>query len=94
MSQQTIDDAVAHIQQILDRDYAHLDWRVLASPPTSSEPDDEPVVSVHARTRDFRSRCRVARPWSMVLAAPTLRLFVADVAAEAELLLSNQASGS
>ena len=94
MSQQTIDDAVAHIQQILDRDYAHLDWRVLASPPTSSEPDDEPVVSVHARTRDFRSRCRIARPWSRVLAAPTLRLLVAEVAAEAEQTLAEQSAAA
>ena len=94
MSQQAIDDTVAHIQKILDRDYVHLEWRVLASQPANSEPEDEPFVYVHARTRDFRSRCHVARPWSMVLAAPTLRLFVAEVPAEAELLLSNQASGS
>ena len=94
MTEQAIDDAVANIQQILDRDYVHLEWRVLTSPPVSTGVEDELVLYVHARTRDFRSRCHVARPWRVVLAAPTLRLFVADVAAEAELLLSNQASGS
>ncbi len=94
MSQPAIDTAIATLQQILDRDYVHLEWRVLASHPVDTGSEDESVVYVHARTRDFRYRCRVARHWSMVLAAPTLRLFVAEVAAEAELLLSNQASGS
>ncbi len=39
MTQQALDDAVVSIQQILDRDYVHLVWRVLASPPTSSDPE-------------------------------------------------------
>ncbi len=94
MRQQAIDDAIAHIQQILDRDYAHLEWRVLATHPGSNEPEDEPFVYVHSRTRDFRFRCRVARPWSIVLSIPTLRLLVADVAAEAEQTLAEQAAAA
>ncbi len=92
MSQQALNDTVATIQQILDRDYVHLEWRVLTSPPVSTGVEDELVLYVHARTRDFRSRCRVARAWSAVLAAPTLRLLVADVAAEAERTLAEQAA--
>ena len=70
MSQPAIDTAIATLQQILDRDYVHLEWRVLASPPVNAESDDESIVYVHARTRDFRYCSRVARPWSMVLATP------------------------
>ena len=62
MSRQAIDDTIVSIQQILDRDYANLEWRVLSSQPASSELPDEPFVYVHARTCDFRHRCRIARP--------------------------------
>ncbi len=61
MSQSTIDDTVASIQQILDRDYVHLEWRVLASPPANTGSEDKSIVYVHARTRDFRYRSHVAR---------------------------------
>ena len=91
MSQPAIDTAITTLQQILDRDYVHLEWRVLATPPVDTGSEDESVVYVHARTRDFRFRCRVARPWSIVLSIPTLRLLVADVAAEAERTLAEQA---
>ncbi len=94
MSQPAIDTAIATLQQILDHDYVHLDWRVLASPPVDTGSEDESVVYVHARTRDFRYRCQVARPWTTVAAAPTLRLFVADVAAEAERALAEQAGAA
>lgn len=94
MSQQAIDDAITSIQQILDRDYGHLEWRVLSSQPATSELPDEPLVYVHARTRDFRHRCRIARPWTTVTTAPTLRLFVAEIAAEAEQRLADQAAAA
>ncbi len=92
MSQPASDTAIATLQQILDHDYVHLEWRVLATPPVDTGPEDEAIVHVHARTRDFRHRCHVARPWTTVAAAPTLRLFVADVAAEAERTLAEQAA--
>ena len=94
MSQPAIDTAIATLQQILDRDYVHLEWRVLASHPVDTGSEDESVVYVHARTRDFRFRCREARPWSIVLSIPTLRLLVADVAAEAERTLAEQAAAA
>ena len=93
MSQPAIDTAIATLQQILDRDYVHLEWRVLATPPVNAGSDDESIVYVHARTRDFRYRCYVAPPWTTV-AAPTLRLFVADVAAEAERALAEKAGAA
>ncbi len=92
MSQPAIDTAIATLQQIFDRDYVHLEWRVLASPPVNAESDDQAIVYVYAGTRDFRYRCQVARPWTTVAAAPTLRLFVAKVAAEAERRLADQAA--
>lgn len=91
MTQPAIDTAIATLQQILDRDYVHLEWRVLAYHPVDTGSEDDSVVYVHARTRDFRYRCRIARPWTTMAAAPTLRLVVADVAAEAERTLADQA---
>ena len=84
---------VAQMQQALDREYARLEWRVLVGPPPTGEAHD-PWVFVHARTRDFRYRCRVGRPWTVVMAAPTLRLLVAELAAEAEQQLAEQAAGT
>ena len=81
MSRQASDNTIASIQQILDRDDTHLAWRVLSSQPATSELQDEPFVYVHARTHDFHYRCRIARLWTTVNTAPTLRLFVAEVAA-------------
>ena len=76
------------------RDYAHLEWRVLSSQPASSELPDEPLVYVHARTRDFRHRCRSARPWTLVAAAATLWHLAADLAAEAEQRLTEQTAAT
>ena len=53
---------------------------------------NEPWVFVHARTRDFRYRCRVGRPCTLVMAASTLRVLVAELAAEAEQRLAEQAA--
>ncbi len=86
----TIDATAAEIQQVLERDYAHLEWRVLVSPAPHGQVATEPVIHVHARTRDFRYRCRVSRPWPVVRAASTLRLLVAELAGEAEQLLAAQ----
>ena len=87
---QTIDATAAEMQQLLERDYAHLEWRVLASPAPHGTAATEHQIHVHARTRDFRYRCRVSRPWHVVRAASTLRLLVAELATEAEQLLAAQ----
>ncbi len=91
MSDKQRDASIAHIQRILDRDYGGLEWRVLRSPPPGVADPSEPAVAVYARTRDFRYRCRVDRPWSAVATAPTLELFVAGIAAEAEQRLAELA---
>ncbi len=94
MSQSTIDDTVASIQQILDRDYVHRAWRVLASHPVDTESNDESIVYVHARTCDFRYRCRIGRPWTLVAAAATLWHLAAELAAEAEQRLTEQTAAT
>ena len=81
------------MQQLLERDYARLEWRVLVGPSPSQGEAQDPWVFVHARTRDFRFRCRVGRPWTTVMAAPALTLLVAELAAEAEQRLAEQATG-
>src|SRR3712207_8158186 len=50
--------------------------RVLAGPPPTAGEANELWVFVHARTRDFRFRCRIGRPWATIMAAPTLTLLV------------------
>ena len=80
------------MQLLLERDYAHLEWRVLASPAPHGKESTEPAIHVHARTRDFRYRCRVSRPWPVVRATRTLHILVAEVAVEAEQLLAAQAN--
>ena len=94
MTNKDIDTAVAQLQQVLDRDYAHREWRVLVGPLPSGADIDEPWVFVHGRTRDFRYRCRVGRSWSMVRAAPSLRLLVAELAADVEHCLADQAAAA
>jgi len=84
----TIDATAAELQQVLDRNYTHLEWRVLVSPAPHSKAATEHQIHVHARTRDFRYRCRVSRPWPVVRAARTLRTLVAALASEAEQLLA------
>ena len=65
---------------------------MLASPPMNTLSDDDVLIYVHAQIRDFRYRCRGARAWASVAAAPTSRLLVSDVAAEAERTLADQAA--
>ncbi len=90
MTNKNIDATVAQMQQLLEQEYARLEWRVLLSPAPPDGTANEPWVFVHARTRDFRYRCRVGRPWTTVVAVPTLRLLVAELAAEAEQRLAEQ----
>ncbi len=94
MAGKDIETTVAQMQQWLERDYARLEWRVLVSPTPADRTANEPWVFVHARTRDFRFRCRVGRPWTTVMAAPALTLLVAELAAEAEQQLAEQAAGA
>ena len=91
---QDIDTTVAQLQQVLEREYAQREWRVLVSTAPSGGQTDEPWVVVHGRTRDFRYRCRVDRPWSVVRAATSLRLLVAELAAEVEQCLADQAAAA
>jgi hypothetical protein len=90
MTDKDLGKAVDELQQLLDRDYAHREWRVLFSPSPPGDKAHEPAITIHARTRDFRYRCRVSRPWSLVQRAPSLRLLAAEVAAEAEQQLADQ----
>ena len=92
MSETAIDATVAQMQHLLERDYAHLEWRVLVSPPPHGRDVGEPMIFVHARTRDFRSRCRVDRRWTTIAAGPTLEMQVAEIAAEVERALAPQGS--
>ena len=94
MTNKNIDATVAQMQQLLEREYARLEWRVMLGPPPTADAPHDPWVVVHARTRDFRFRCRVSRPWAVVRAARSLRGLVADVAAEAEQLLADQAAAA
>ncbi len=68
----TIDATAAELQQVLERDYAHLEWRVLVSPAPHVTEASEHQIHVHARTRDFRYRCLVSRSWRRVRVARTL----------------------
>src|SRR5580765_6630993 len=72
MTQQQFDGIIAQIQEILDRDYPGFEWRVLPSPPTSDTSPRTRWVYIHARTRDFRYRCRVGRPWTVIASASPL----------------------
>lgn len=90
MTDQQLDATSTQIQAILDRDYPHLEWRVLLHPPDLGRAPDARGIVVHARTRDFRYRCHVARPWTAIVAAPPLRFLVAELAAEADRLLAAQ----
>ncbi len=94
MTNKDIDATVAQMQQLLEQEYASLEWRVMVRPPPTADAANDTLVFVHARTRDFRFRCRVDRPWAVVRAAGSLRRLVADVAAEAEQLLADQAAAA
>ena len=86
------DATVATMQQILERDYPHLEWRVRCSPPSGAVRAEDAWVVVHARTRDFQYRCRVGRSWTRVAASPTLESLVAELAAEAQRSLAQLAA--
>ncbi len=92
MTQKAIDTSLAQIQQLLERDYPHLEWRVRFHPAGTEEPAAEATLAVSARTRDFRHRHRVERPWSALMPGSTLEDLVAEIAAEAERVLAQQAS--
>ena len=79
---------------MLERDYAQWEWRVLVGPTPAAGETDEPWVFVHGRTRDFRYRCRVGRPWSVVRGARSLRLLAAELAAEVEQYLADQTAAA
>ncbi len=92
MTQKAIETTLAKIQQLLERDYPHLEWRVRFHPAGTEEPAREATLAVSARTRDFRSRCRVDRRWTTIAASPTLEVQVAEIAAEVERVLASQGS--
>ena len=92
MINKDIEATVVQLQQLLERDYARLEWRVLVGSSPSPADSHDPWVFVHARTRDFQYRCRVGRPWTAIAASPTLEGLVTDLAAEAERLLAQQAA--
>ena len=89
MTDKAMDATAAQLQQLLEHAYAHLEWRVRVNPPPRGAAHEAEIV-VHARTRDFRYRCRVSRPWARVQGTRSLRRLVSDVAAEAEQLLTDQ----
>ena len=91
-NEQAINATIATMQQILERDYPHREWRVRCTPASSAAQAAEAWVVVHARTRDFQYRCRVGRPWTVVAASPTLERLVAELAAEAERALAQLAA--
>ena len=91
--QKPIDATVAKMQAILEREYPRLEWRVLVRPEPPETPGGAPWLYVHARTRDFRTRCRVGRPWTVVTATSSLHLLVAELATEAEQALADALSG-
>ena len=88
----TIAATAATMQQILDRAYPRLAWRVLASPTSSCEHHGDAWVLVHARTRDLPRRCRVGRPGARLNAGPPCASLVAERAAAAERALAQQAA--
>lgn len=94
MQNADLDTLAERMQQVLDRDYAHLLWRVLVQGDAEAEASPDPWLVVHARTRDFRSGCRIGRSRAAVLRAPTLRFLVADVVAEVERRLADRAASA
>ena len=94
MTNKDIEAMAAQLQQLLERDYARLEWRVLVGSSPSPAASHDPWVFVHARTRDFQYRCRVGRPWARVQGARSLRLLVADLAAEAEQRLADEGAAA
>ena len=49
-----LDKVVEHMQQVLEREYAYLEWRVLVQTESGAGTAAEPWVFVHARTRGVR----------------------------------------
>ncbi len=94
MQDTDLDTIVERMQQVLERDYAYLEWRVLVQAEPSAGAAAEPWLFVHARTRDFRYGCRIGRSRTAVLQAPTLRFLVADLVAEVERRLAARAASA
>jgi hypothetical protein len=94
MQDADLDTIAERMQQVLDRDYAHLAWRVLVQEAAGVEAAPDPWLVVHARTRDFRSGCRIGRSRTAVLQAPTLRFLAAELVAEVERRLANRATAA
>ena len=90
MTDKDKDATAAQLQQLLEQAAPHLEWRVRVSSTPRGAAAHEREIVVHARTRDFRYRCRVSRPWARVQGTRSLRRLVSDVAAEAEQLLTDQ----
>lgn len=94
MQDTDLDTLVEPMQQVLERDYAYLEWRVLVQADAERGPSAEPWLVVHARTRDFRYGCRIGRSRTAVLQAPTLRFLIADLVAEVERRLAERAASA
>ncbi len=94
MQDTDLDTLVERMQQVLERDYAHLEWRVLVQAGPEGGSSAEPWFFVHARTRDFRYGCRIGRSRTEVLKAPTLRFLVADLVAEIERRMADRAASA
>ena len=92
MQDADLDTLAERMQQVLDRDDAHLAWRVLVQGDAEAQAAPESWLVVHARTRDFRAGCRIGRSRTAVLRVPTLRFLVAEVAAEVERRLADRAA--
>ncbi len=83
-----------HMQQVLEREYGHLEWRVLVQPAPDAAPSAELWLFVHARTRDFRYGYRMGRSRTAVVAAPTLRFLVAELVVEVERRLADRGASA
>ena len=94
MQDTDLDTLVERMQQVLERDYDYLAWRVLVQAEPGAGAAAEAWLVVHARTRDFRYECRIGRSRTAVLQAPTLRFLVADLVAEVERRLADRAAAA
>ncbi|MDP9314602.1 MAG: hypothetical protein M3R24_27610 [Chloroflexota bacterium] len=94
MQDTDLDTLVERMQQVLERDYAYLEWRVLVQAEAGVGASAEPWLFIHARTRDFRYGCRIGRSRTAVMQAPTLRFLVADLVAEVERRLADRAASA
>jgi hypothetical protein len=82
------------MQQVLNREYASLEWHVLVQAEPGAGAAAEPWFFVYARTRDFQYGWRIGRSQTAVLQAPTLRFLVADLVAGVERRLADRAASA